>query len=83
MIEKNRVTKETNIKAKLELYGSGKSDIKTDIGFFDHMLEAFTKHGLLDIDLICKGDIHVDFHHSVEDVGTVIGEALKKEIFPI
>ncbi len=83
MIERNRVTKETNIKAKLELYGSGKSDIKTDIGFFDHMLEAFTKHGLLDIDLICKGDIHVDFHHSVEDVGIVIGEALKKEIFPI
>jgi imidazoleglycerol-phosphate dehydratase len=83
MIEINRKTKETDIKAKLELYGSGKSTIQTEIGFFDHMLEAFTKHGLLDLDLTCKGDIHVDFHHSVEDVGITIGEALKKEIFPI
>ncbi len=83
MVEIKRETKETDIKAKLELYGSGKSDIKTDIGFFDHMLEAFTKHGLLDLELKCKGDTHVDFHHSVEDVGIVIGEALKKEIFPI
>ncbi len=83
MIEINRETKETDIKAKLELYGSGKSTIQTDIGFFDHMLEAFTKHGLLDLELICKGDIHVDFHHSVEDVGIVIGDALKREIFPI
>ncbi len=83
MIEIERKTKETDIKAKLEVYGSGKSIIQTDIGFFDHMLEAFTKHGLLDLELTCKGDIHVDFHHSVEDVGIVIGEALKKEIFPI
>jgi len=83
MVEINRKTKETDIKAKLELYGSGKSDIKTDIGFFDHMLESFSKHGLLDISLTCDGDRHVDFHHSVEDVGIVIGEALKKEIFPI
>lgn len=83
MIEINRKTKETDIKAKLELYGNGKSTIQTEIGFFDHMLEAFTKHGLLDLELTCKGDIHVDFHHSVEDVGIVIGEALKKEIFPI
>ena len=83
MIEIKRGTKETNINAKLELYGSGKSTIQTEIGFFDHMLEAFTKHGLLDLELVCKGDIHVDFHHSVEDVGIVIGEALKKEIFPI
>ncbi len=83
MIELNRKTKETDIKAKLEVYGTGKSNIKTDIGFFDHMLEAFTKHGLLDLELTCDGDIHVDFHHSVEDVGIVIGEALKKEIFPI
>jgi imidazoleglycerol-phosphate dehydratase len=83
MVEIQRVTKETDINAKLELYGSGKSNIKTDIGFFDHMLEAFTKHGLLNIELTCTGDRHVDFHHSVEDVGIVIGEALKKEIFPI
>jgi imidazoleglycerol-phosphate dehydratase len=83
MIEIERKTKETSIKANLKLYGSGKSTIKTDIGFFDHMLEAFTKHGLLDLELSCDGDIHVDFHHSVEDVGIVIGEALRKKIFPI
>jgi imidazoleglycerol-phosphate dehydratase len=83
MIEIERKTKETDIKIKLELYGSGKGEIKTDIGFFDHMLESFAKHGLLDIELLCDGDRHVDFHHSVEDVGIVIGEALKKEIFPI
>ena len=83
MTEIKRETKETNIKAKLELYGSGKNDIKTKIGFFDHMLESFSKHGLLDLALECDGDTHVDFHHSVEDVGIVIGEALKKEIFPI
>jgi imidazoleglycerol-phosphate dehydratase len=79
----NRQTKETKIEASLELYGTGKSKIKTDIGFFDHMLESFTKHGLMDIELVCDGDIHVDFHHSVEDVGIVLGEALHKEIFPI
>jgi len=83
VIQIERKTKETNIKAKLEVYGNGKSSIDTKIGFFDHMLEAFTKHGLLDLELTCDGDIFVDFHHSVEDVGIVIGEALKKEIFPI
>lgn len=83
MTEIERKTKETDIKGKLELYGAGKADVKTGIGFFDHMLESFTKHGLLDLNLICDGDTHVDDHHSVEDVGIVIGNALKKEIFPI
>ncbi len=83
MVEINRKTKETNISLILNLYGEGKSEISTKIGFFDHMLEAFSKHSLIDIKLICDGDIHVDFHHSVEDVGIVIGEALKKEIFPV
>jgi imidazoleglycerol-phosphate dehydratase len=78
-----RITKETQIKATLDLYGTGKNEIKTGIGFFDHMLEAFSKHGLLDLELLCKGDTHIDFHHSVEDTGIVLGEALKKEIFPI
>jgi len=78
-----RVTKETNITAALELYGKGTNKIQTDIGFFDHMLEAFSKHGLLDLALTCQGDTHIDFHHSVEDVGIVIGQALQKEIFPI
>jgi len=83
MVELQRDTKETKITATLELYGAGESHIETGIGFFDHMLESFTKHGLLNLTLKCDGDTHVDFHHTVEDVGIVIGEALKKEIFPI
>jgi len=81
VIERN--TKETNIKASLTLYGEGNSTITTGIGFFNHMLEAFSKHGLLDLELVCEGDVYVDFHHSVEDTGIVIGQALHKEIFPI
>ncbi len=79
----SRETKETQIKLSLTLYGSGKNSIKTDIGFFDHMLEAFSKHSLIDLDLICNGDLHVDFHHSVEDTGIVIGEALREVLYPI
>ncbi len=80
-IERN--TKETKIKASVELYGNGTNTIVTKIGFFDHMLEAFSKHGLMDIELSCDGDIHIDFHHSVEDSGIVLGQALHEEIFPI
>lgn len=83
MTEIQRDTKETKISASLELYGDGTAHIQTGIGFFDHMLESFTKHGLLNLTLKCDGDIHVDFHHTVEDVGIVIGQALRKEIFPI
>jgi len=83
MVKINRQTKETDIKVELELYGSGKSNIQTGIGFFDHMLEAFSKHSLVDLNITCKGDTHIDFHHSVEDVGIVLGQALKKAIFPI
>ena len=78
-----RKTKETDISLELEIYGSGKAEISTGIGFFDHMLEAFCKHALFDMKLICKGDLHVDFHHSVEDVGIVIGQALREKIYPI
>ena len=78
-----RKTKETDISLELEIYGSGKAEISTDIGFFDHMLEAFCKHALFDMKLVCKGDLHVDFHHSVEDVGIVIGQALREKIYPI
>ena len=78
-----RKTKETDISLELEIYGSGKSEISTGIGFFDHMLEAFCKHALFDMKLGCKGDLHVDFHHSVEDVGIVIGQALREKIYPI
>lgn len=78
-----RDTKETKIKCKLELYGDGKSNIDTGIGFFNHMLESFTKHSLINLDIKCDGDIDVDFHHTVEDVGIVIGQALNKELYPI
>ena len=78
-----RKTKETDVSLELEIYGSGKAEISTGIGFFDHMLEAFCKHALFDMKLVCKGDLHVDFHHSVEDVGIVIGQALREKIYPI
>ncbi len=78
-----RITKETKIHATLNMQGMGQSKITTNIGFFDHMLEAFAKHAGIDIHLECKGDIHVDFHHSVEDVGIVLGQALYQAIYPV
>ena len=83
MIEVARETKETQINVKLNLYGEGKSSIKTGIGFFDHMLESFTKHAHMDMEVVCRGDRHIDDHHSVEDVGIVIGQALHKAIYPV
>ncbi len=83
MTQITRDTKETQIVCKLNIDGKGKSNIDTGIGFFNHMLEAFSKHSGIDIDLTCKGDLHIDDHHSVEDCGIVLGQALKKEIFPI
>ncbi|MCZ6159770.1 imidazoleglycerol-phosphate dehydratase HisB [Campylobacter ureolyticus] len=81
MMERN--TKETKIKLKLEIYGTGKSKINTKIGFLNHMLEAFAKHSLMDLEVECDGDIEVDFHHSVEDIGIVLGMALKEQIYPV
>lgn len=83
MTQINRKTKETDIKCKLDVKGNGKSNINTGVGFFDHMLEALSKHSGIDIDLSCKGDLHIDAHHTVEDCGIVLGKALKDEIFPI
>jgi imidazoleglycerol-phosphate dehydratase len=83
MTEIKRETKETKIYCKIDINGNGKSNIDTKIGFFNHMLEAFSKHSGIDINLICEGDIEVDYHHSVEDCGIVLGQALKKEIFPV
>ena len=83
MQEVNRVTKETNISCSIDINGSGISNIDTGVGFFDHMLEALSKHSGCNINLTCKGDLHVDAHHSVEDCGIVLGQLLKKEIFPI
>jgi len=83
MLEKQRETRETQITVKLNLYGSGQSSIDTGIGFFDHMLEAFAKHAHLDLEVDCKGDLHVDAHHSVEDVAIVIGQLLGEAIYPV
>lgn len=75
-----RNTKETQISLELNLDGQGKYQIDTPIPFFNHMLEAFAKHGLFDIKLKAKGDVHVDLHHTVEDVGIALGEAFKKAL---
>ena len=75
-----RKTKETDIKLTLNLDGTGVSKIDTGIGFFDHMLDGFTRHGLFDLELTCKGDLDVDCHHTVEDVGIVLGSAIKEAI---
>lgn len=72
-----RKTKETEISLFLNLDGAGESDINTGIGFLDHMLTALSKHGRMDLTLTCKGDLHVDDHHSVEDCGIVLGQAFK------
>ncbi len=72
----SRKTKETDIKIKIDLDGSGKSKIKTGIGFFDHMLEQLSKHSNTDITIAVKGDLHIDEHHTVEDVGIALGEAI-------
>lgn len=76
----NRVTKETNIQMKLELDGSGNAKIDTGIGFFNHMLEGFAKHGFFDLDAVVKGDLDVDGHHTVEDAGIVLGTAIKEAV---
>ena len=82
MVVKSRDTKETQIKVELNLYGEGKSDINTGVGFFDHMLDAFARHSLIDLKVECTGDLHIDAHHSVEDVGIVLGMALREAIYP-
>lgn len=75
-----RITKETQIQAKLNLDGTGKAEIATGIGFFDHMLNGFTRHGLFDLSLQVKGDLEVDCHHSVEDTGIVLGQAIREAV---
>lgn len=75
-----RVTKETQIELTLNLDGTGKTDIHTGIGFFDHMLEGMARHGLFDLALYVKGDTHVDCHHTIEDTGIVLGQAFLKAL---
>jgi len=76
----NRATKETQIQVKLKIDGTGKSSIRTGVPFFDHMLTLFAKHGLFDVTVKAKGDVDVDYHHTVEDVGLVLGQAFKKAL---
>ena len=75
-----RKTNETDIKLYLKLDGEGKSDIDTGCGFLDHMLELFARHGRMDLNVTCKGDTNVDYHHTVEDVGIVLGQAFAKAV---
>ncbi|MCX6151378.1 MAG: imidazoleglycerol-phosphate dehydratase HisB [Ignavibacteriales bacterium] len=76
----NRVTKETDIKIKLSLDGGAKSKIKTGVGFFDHMLEQIAKHANINLNIAVKGDLEVDEHHTVEDVGIALGTALNEAL---
>ena len=78
LIERN--TSETKIRLSINLDGSGKSNIQTGIGFFDHMLHSFARHGFFDLDVKVDGDLHVDCHHTIEDVGIVLGQAIGKAL---
>jgi imidazoleglycerol-phosphate dehydratase len=75
-----RVTKETSVKVKLDLDGVGVAHISTGIGFFDHMLDSFARHGGFDLDVETSGDLHIDMHHTVEDTGIVIGQAVNRAL---
>jgi imidazoleglycerol-phosphate dehydratase len=75
-----RETKETHIHVQIDLDGTGKAQVSTGIGFFDHMLDSFARHGGFDLMVEAKGDLHIDFHHTVEDVGIVLGQAVAKAL---
>ncbi|GGM58324.1 imidazoleglycerol-phosphate dehydratase [Halarchaeum rubridurum] len=76
----SRSTAETDIDVTVDLDGDGESTVETGIGFFDHMLESFAKHGLFDLTVNCDGDLHIDDHHTVEDVAIVLGEAVSEAL---
>lgn len=76
----SRKTKETDITLKLNLDGQGEYNVSTGVGFFDHMLESFTKHGSFNLDVDVKGDLNVDTHHTIEDTGLVLGSAINKAV---
>ena len=78
--EVTRTTSETDISVRLNLDGDGKADIQTGLGFFDHMLEQIARHGMIDLYVRCRGDLHVDEHHTIEDVGIALGECLAKAL---
>lgn len=76
--EVSRATKETEIEVRVDLDGTGKSDIATGVGFFDHMLDQLARHSLIDITIRAKGDLHIDDHHCVEDTGIALGQAIRQ-----
>ncbi|MGN1140542.1 MAG: imidazoleglycerol-phosphate dehydratase, partial [Oliverpabstia sp.] len=78
MVQRN--TKETKITMTLDIDGQGKSNLNTGIGFFDHMLDGFARHGFFDLDVKVQGDLEVDSHHTIEDTGIVLGTAIKEAI---
>lgn len=75
-----RNTKETQIRISLDLDGTGKYQVSTGVGFFDHMLEGFARHGIFDLEVEVQGDLHVDCHHTIEDTGIVLGEAIRRAL---
>lgn len=78
--EVSRNTAETRITVRIDLDGSGQNQLHTGIGFFDHMLEQIARHGLIDMDVQCEGDLHIDGHHTVEDVGITLGQAFARAV---
>lgn len=78
--EVNRHTAETRVHVRVNLDGSGVANLHTGIGFFDHMLDQIARHGLIDLDLHCEGDLHIDGHHTVEDVGITLGQAIAEAV---
>ena len=76
----NRETRETQIRVQINLDGTGQSNLHTGIGFFDHMLDQISRHGLIDLDIQAKGDLHIDAHHTVEDVGITLGQAVAQAV---
>jgi len=77
-----RKTRETDVRVEVDLDGSGEYEINTGIAFFDHMLESFAKHGLFDLRILAKGDLAVDTHHTIEDVGITLGQAIREALGP-
>lgn len=78
--EVRRTTKETDVRVRLVLDGTGASNVSTGVAFLDHMLELFARHGLFDLEIECRGDLHIDDHHSVEDVAITLGQALAQAL---
>lgn len=78
--EVSRNTAETRIRVRINLDGTGQAKLHTGIGFFDHMLDQIARHGLIDLDIDCEGDLHIDGHHTVEDVGITLGQAFARAV---